>query len=301
MAITLLVLAAGMGSRFGGPKQVTPVGPSGEILLDYSLYDARRAGFDRFVFVIRREMESAFRERLARSPLHGARWDFAFQDPHDLPPVRGPFPERTRPWGTGHAVRSARHCLETPFAVINADDYYGRAGFLALADYLRRLPPESTRFALVSYHLAATLSPHGAVSRGLCALLEGGKLGGITETSGLRLDGGRVVKEDEPKAPLDPDQPVSMNLWGFTPAVFPLLESGFERFLLSCPDPASAEFGIPGAVGKMIREGSAEVSVLSSADRWFGLTHPADLPEVRRAIATAVRAGDYPSPLSAPE
>jgi NDP-sugar pyrophosphorylase family protein len=284
MAPTLLVLAAGRGSRYGGLKQIDPVGPSGETLLDYAVFDARRAGFARVVFVIRREFEEAFRAAVAAKYAGRVAVDFVFQSADDLPPGSAAAP-RERPWGTGHALWCARGALAGPFAVVNADDFYGAASYGRLAAFLRGAG--DGRFALVGFRLAQTLSEAGTVSRGLC-VERGGRLVSVTEEPAIgKGDVG-------PGRRFSGQEIVSMNFWGFTPEIFAGLESGLRSFLAEKGSDPRAEFYLPAAVSKLVADGAASVEVLPSEDAWFGITYPEDRPRVAAAIGALVRQGAYP-------
>ncbi len=289
----LLVLAAGLGSRYGGLKQVDPVGPGGETLLDYAVFDALRAGFGRVVFVIRRDFAELFQTNVAAKYRGRVPVDTVFQSLDDRPPVSLSGPERTKPWGTGHAVWCAREAIREPFAVINADDFYGADSFRALAGFLNRpgaadrRPPE---FAMAGFRLARTLSEHGSVSRGIGRVV-GRELAAIEERSDIRPDdvgAGRPYRGDEV---------VSMNCWGFTPALFPALGRHFEAFLGARGSESQAEFYLPAAVSALIAEGEARVEVLPTEAEWFGVTYREDKPRVAAAIASLVRAGVYPERL----
>jgi NDP-sugar pyrophosphorylase family protein len=288
MAPSLLVLAAGMGSRYGGMKQIEPVGPSGETLLDYAVFDALRAGFGRVVFVIRAEFAAAFRAVI------GARYQgridvaYAFQSNSDLPPVFAPPPGRTKPWGTGHAVWCARAELDGPFAVINADDFYGADSFAQLAGFLATA--SGARFAMVGFRLANTLSEHGAVSRGLCRA-EAGRLESITEEKGI------AAGEVGPGRRFSGAEIVSMNCWAFTPALFPGLDAELLAFLAERGTEAASELYLPEAVSALIARGEATVRVLPSESAWFGVTYREDRPRVQSALAGLVAAGEYPAQL----
>lgn len=286
---SLLVLAAGLGSRYGGLKQIDPVGPSGEALLDYAVYDALQAGFGRAVFVIRRDFEPAFRERVrryaGRIPV-----ELAFQALDALPAGFAPPPGREKPWGTAHAVWCAREVLREDFAVINADDFYGRDAYARLARFLSQPASSPPRFALVAYRLGQTLSEHGTVSRGVCAT-DGGRLVSIREEVGIS------AAEVGPGRKFSGEEPVSMNCWGFTPQVFPLLEERLREFLDRSGREAKAELYLPAAVSDLMRAGRAEVAALASASGWFGVTYRDDRPRVAAAVAELVRRGEYPTPL----
>jgi hypothetical protein len=285
MAPTLLVLAAGMGSRYGGLKQIDPVGPSGETLLDYAVFDAIRAGFGRAVFVIRREFEDAFRSSVAAKYAGRIAYDCVFQSA-DLVPKGCAVPAgREKPWGTGHAVWCARDALGGPFAAINADDFYGAGSFSRLAAFLKAA--HGDRFALVGFRLADTLSESGAVSRGVC-LEKAGLLVSIAEEHGIsRADVG-------PGRRFSGREIVSMNCWGFTPAVHPGLESGLRAFLAARGTEPEAEFYLPAAVSGLLSGGGATVEVLPGGDAWFGITHRGDRARVAAAIGALIRQGAYP-------
>lgn len=296
--LTLLVMAAGLGSRYGGLKQVEPVGPRGERLLDYSIYDARRAGFGRVVFVIRRDMETAFRAVLRP---YQASLDLAcaFQSLDDLPEgVRLP-PGRSKPWGTGQALLAAREAVRTPFAAINADDFYGADSYRALAGFLGSPAPREgvEECALVSFRLGETLSEHGGVARAVCQA-RGGWLAAIEEVRALERTAQGVRGRGRDRALLlRGDEPVSMNLWGFRPSIFASLGEAFAGFLARSGADSAAEFLIPDFVNGLLREGRARVRLLPSASRWFGMTYREELPLVVRRIRELVQAGEYPDPL----
>ena len=302
MKPTLVVLAAGMGSRYGGLKQVDPVGPSGEAILDYSVFDAHRAGFGKVVFIIRKDIEEVFRRQIGAKYEGLLPVDYAFQDIHDLP---APFavPEgRTKPWGTAHAIRAARHAVNEPFAAINADDFYGRdafarlAAFLGNADAQQRVPP---RFAMVGYKLHLTLSDYGSVARGICHVTPEGHLAGVTEMTKLVRTPEGAENRENPAAPvkLTGAERVSMNLWGFTPALFDALEARFPAWLAQHGAEEKSEWYIPFVVDEMIHEGAASVEVLPTDSAWFGVTYREDKPFVTDAIRALVDAGEYPASL----
>lgn len=302
MSLTLLVLAAGMGSRYGGLKQLDSVGPSGETILDYSVFDAQRAGFDRVVFVIRRDFAAAFEAAIVTKLRRHIAVELVFQERDDLPVLVTGAAERKKPWGTGQAVWCARHAIAEPFAVINADDFYGRGAYKTLAGELQRLKTRprtaSPEFTLVAYELDRTLSENGAVSRGLISA-DGATLRRIEETHGLiRTPRGIAVGDGTAPevATLAPAALVSMNLWGFTPTLFPLLGEQLGRFLDE-PDAATREFYLPAAVSTLVATGEATVRVVPTDESWFGVTYREDRPAVAIAIATQVFGGAYPSPL----
>jgi NDP-sugar pyrophosphorylase family protein len=294
MSLTLVVLAAGMGSRYGGLKQIDPVGPGGETLLDYALYDAKRAGFRRVVFVIRRDFEAAFRERMAERAGAALELAYAFQALDELPVGHTPPAGREKPWGTGHAVWCARELVGDNFAVINADDFYGRDSLVQLASFLGAPRPAGTaipEFALVGFRLAHTLSEHGAVSRGVCSVGDDGRLTSIVEHTNIH------ATEVGPGKKLPPEQIVSMNCWGFTPALFPLLDAQLQEFLRTRGRDLKAEFYLPAAVSGMIANGQATARVLATESSWFGITYRDDRARVIAAIEDLIQAGIYPSQL----
>jgi hypothetical protein len=290
MTPTLLVLAAGIGSRYGGLKQIDPVGPSGETVLDYAVFDARRAGFGRVVFVIRRDFEAVFREKIGAKYAGQLEVDYAFQSPDALPPGAARPPAREKPWGTAHAVWCARAQVRDNFAVINADDFYGADSFGRLARFLAAAPagaPGPHRFAMVGFRLANTLSEHGTVARGICTTA-GDRLRSVVERTGI------AAADVGPGREFSGEELVSMNCWGFTPALFPELERQFGAFLAARGGDPRAEFYLPAAVSALIERGAAEVSVLPTASTWFGVTYREDKPRVEAAIAALIARGIYP-------
>lgn len=298
MKPTLLILAAGMGSRYGGLKQVDPVGPSGETIMDYSVFDAVRAGFGRVVFVIRRDFEDVFKKTIGAKYKGVMEVDYAHQAITDLPTGFIVPRDREKPWGTAHAIRSARKVVKTPFAAINADDFYGRDAFQRLSAFLSSSDAAASRprFAMVGYRLGQTLSEHGSVARGVCQVSEAGLLQSVTEMTKLvRVPGGAENRED-PDEPvtLTGEEQVSLNLWGFTPALFQALEARFPAWLeLNAVNPR-AEWYIPFVVDELISEGAAEVEVLPTESAWFGVTYREDKPLVVEAVRKLVEAGEYP-------
>jgi hypothetical protein len=317
MSPTLLVLAAGMGSRYGGLKQIDPVGPSGETVLDYAVFDALRAGFGRVVFVIRRDFERVFREQIGTKYAGRVAVDYVFQSLEALPAGDTVPAGREKPWGTGHAVWCAREAVREPFAVINADDFYGADSFAQLGKFLtsaaaspRGFDPMSghrtprvmaAQFAMVGFTLANTLSEHGAVARGLCATGAGGLLESITEQTGiLAADVGstsaQTVVDRSPKK-FSGRETVSMNCWGFTPALFAGLDRQLHEFFAARGTDLKAEFYLPAAVSEMIARREAVVRVLPTESAWFGVTYREDKPRVVAAIAELVRTGNYPAKL----
>ncbi len=298
MTLTLVVLAAGMGSRYGGLKQVDPMGPSGETVLDYSVHDAIRAGFGRVLFIIRRDFEAEFRAVIGARFAGRVQVDYVFQALDALPEGHVLPAGRTKPWGTGHAVWCAREALDGPFAVVNADDFYGAGSFERLAIFLRAAGAAKAwtpEFAMVGFALANTLSEHGAVSRGVCTVGADGVLQGIEEHTGILA--AEVGSGSEKK--YAPDVTVSMNCWGFTAEFLPMLDARWRAFLALNGTSEKTEFYLPFAVNDLLASGEACVRVLPTADQWFGVTYREDKPRVQAAIAALVAAGVYPSPLNA--
>jgi hypothetical protein len=301
-SLTLVVMAAGIGSRYGGLKQIDPVGPSGEVVLDYSVYDALRAGFDRIVFIIRRDIEEAFRDKIGRRIEKAAGTAYVFQSLDRLPPGFRLPEGREKPWGTAQAILTCRGAVTTPFLAINADDYYGRTAFAAMAAYLggKTSGEKEAEFAMIGYRLENTLSDHGTVARGVCTATAEGFLVGIRELLKIRRfpDGIMHTENDADWLPLAPDSWTSMNFWGFTPALFGELERRFAAFLRANEVRIDkAEFLIPEVVGELLREKKARVRILPTLERWFGVTYPEDRPAFRRAILSLVEAGVYPRDL----
>ena len=302
MKPTLVVLAAGMGSRYGGLKQVDPVGPSGEAILDYSVFDAIRGGFGKIVFIIRKDIEEAFRAQIGAKYEGVIPVEYAFQDLADIPAPHKVPEDRTKPWGTAHAVRAARNVVREPFAVINADDFYGRDSFAKLGEFLSteaQRHGDKMHFAMSGYRLDLTLSENGSVARGVCEIAADGTLRGVTEMTKL-VKAGAVAenREDEAnpvKVPLDAR--VSMNCWGFTPTLFDELEARFQRFLAARGSELKSEWYIPFVVDELIREGKASCTVLPTDSSWFGVTYREDKPFVVGEIKKLVDAEEYPATL----
>jgi NDP-sugar pyrophosphorylase family protein len=291
----LVILAAGMGSRFGGIKQVQPIGPHGELIIEYSAYDALRAGFNRLVLVIRQDIEADFRATIGRRLEKHMEVHYAYQESNDLPVGFSTPAGRTKPWGTGHAVLAVRHAVRRPFAVINADDFYGASAYQSLAAHFAA----SADYAMVGYPLRQTLSEHGTVSRGLCATDRAGRLQRITEITKIEKTGEGARYTDAAGQPqqLTGSEFVSMNFWGFTPAVFPQLEALFCEFLKKHAADPKAEYYLPTALSALNESNAAKVSLLRSEDEWFGLTYREDLPAAQAAVTALIKAGRYPAPL----
>jgi UTP-glucose-1-phosphate uridylyltransferase len=297
---TLLVLAAGMGSRYGGLKQVDGVGPNGEAIIDYCVYDALRAGFSKLVFVIRRDIEKAFREAVGDRFERRTQVEYTFQELDMLPAGFTVPPTRQKPWGTAHAVLVSAGKIREPFAVINADDFYGADSFRVLAQHLRTARDTGVAdYSLVGYTLRNTLSDHGTVSRGVCRADGQGYLQSVVERTKIEKDGAgaRFVDEHGQWQRLTGDEPVSMNMWGFTPSVFENLRHEFEKFLRARAHDPKSEFFIPTPVNDLISAGQARVKVLPTTSSWFGITYREDKPAVINSIQRLVAQGDYPANL----
>lgn len=296
----LVILAAGIGSRFGGIKQLTPVGPGGEIIMEYSIYDAIRAGFKKVIFIIRKDIEKEFKEIIGDRISKYIETEYILQDLDALPEGHQRPKDRTKPWGTGQAVLSCLGKLDTPFAVINADDYYGKEGFKVIHDFLSN-PGTSDKkyhFCMAGFVLGNTLSEFGSVTRGICKVDEKGYLTDIVETSNVCKDGSRAyIKEEDGQRDIDFFCPVSMNMWGFTPDFLEELKDRFVTFLDQMENPLKSEYLLPEVVGNLIKEELAEVSVLHTNDKWFGVTYQEDKQYVIDSFAALTREGIYPEHL----
>lgn len=298
MKPTLFILAAGMGSRYGGLKQIDGLGPNGETIMDYSVFDAMRAGFGKVVFVIRRDFEDDFR-RVVLSKYEGkVPCEVCFQSVDRLPEGYTLNPERTKPWGTNHAVLMARDIIHEPFAVINADDFYGRESFQVLADFLHSVEGKQGEYCMVGYRVCNTLSENGSVSRGICSTDADGFLTGVVERTHIEEVGQKIVfTEDGKDTVIDPMSPVSMNMWGFTPEYFQYVDEAFRAFLDAHGQELKAEFYIPTLVNDLIQAGRATCRVLDTPSRWFGVTYPEDRPQVVMKINNMIQEGIYPAKL----
>lgn len=293
---TLLVMAAGMGSRYGGLKQIDPVGPNGETIIDYSIYDALRGGFGKLVFVIRHDIEAQFKE------IVGARFEkripveYVFQELTTLPPGFTVPPGRTKPWGTTQAILMAAEVVREPFAAINADDFYGAQSFQLLAQQLSSGSPD---YAMVGFILRNTLSDFGSVARGVCQVGDDGLLQTVTELTKIERagNGAQNTNPTGQVTRLTGDEAVSMNMWGFTPAIFPQLQTHFTAFLKKSGQELKAESYIPSVVNELIVAGQARVKVLRTHDSWFGVTYREDRPRVVESIRQLIARGDYPEAL----
>ncbi|MGM9805213.1 MAG: nucleotidyltransferase [Candidatus Aphodosoma sp.] len=299
MRPTLFVLAAGMGSRYGGLKQLDGVGPHGETIMDYSVYDAVRAGFGKIVFVIRHDFEQDFREKVSGKYERILPVEICFQSLDALPDGFSCPKDRVKPWGTNHAVLMGKNVIHEPFAVINADDFYGRDGFAVLAEALAELDGKENNYCMVGYRVGNTLSESGTVSRGVCSVNTEGCLTAVVERTAIERKNGRVVFVDEngEEQMLDDNTPVSMNMWGFTPDYFDYSEEYFSNFLRENVDNPKSEFYIPTMVNHLITNGAVRVRLLDTTSQWFGVTYAADRPSVVARIEGLVAKGEYPSPL----
>ena len=297
----LVIMAAGIGSRYGGLKQLDAVGPGEEIIIDYSIYDAIRAGFGKVVFVIRPDIEAAFREKIGNRIEDRIETAYVFQTLDRIPEGFSVPAGRIKPWGTGQAVLICREEIDRPFAVINADDFYGAPSFSGLADYLRKASDRDgvADYCMMGFPLKNTLSDFGTVSRGFCRVNREGYLEDIQERLKIRKLGDEVSYTENGKDWIeeDPDSIVSMNMWGFTPSIFPELETGFSTFLREKIEIPKSEYLLPEEVGFMVRDKKATVRVLPTAEKWFGVTYPEDKPHVQAAIRRLVDGGVYPKKL----
>lgn len=299
MKPTLFVLAAGMGSRYGGLKQLDGLGPNGETIMDYSIFDAIRGGFGKIVFVIRKSFEQDFREKILSKYKNHIPVELVFQDLNDLPDGFTCPEGREKPWGTNHAVLMGKCVINEPFAVINADDFYGRDSFAVLGKWLSELNNTKNQYCMVGYRVGNTLSESGSVARGVCETNAENYLTGVVERTAIeRIDGEiQFIDENNQKVVLDENTPVSMNMWGFTPDYFEYSEAYFKEFLKANAGNLKAEYFIPLMVNKLIVDGTATVKVLDTTAKWFGVTYAADRQGVVDKIQALVNAGEYPAKL----
>lgn len=303
MKPTLLVLAAGMGSRYGGLKQMDPMGPNGETVLDYSVFDAIRAGFGRVVFIIREDFAEAFQQGVGARFADRIQVDYAFQKLDDLPTGFSLPADRSKPWGTAHAVRAARDLVKEPFAVINADDLYGSDAYERAAAFLTapRADDGKAHYAMIGYPLINTLSDHGDVNRGICTCGEDDLLAGVEEYVKIEREADGVVRGNalngERKLVAEA-LPVSMNFWAFSPCFYDRLEEKFTDFLTAFGNVEKSECYIPTVVDAVIRDGQADCAVLNTTSRWFGVTYPDDKAHVVASIGKLIETGEYPAVLS---
>lgn len=302
-ALTLVIMAAGIGSRYGGLKQVDPIGPNGEIIIDYSLFDARRAGIEHVVFIIRHDLEQVFKEKIGNRAEQYFKVSYVFQElDMALPPGFKVPAERTKPWGTGQAVLLCRPVISGNFLVINADDFYGYEAIKRLADYMRGVKdvPAHYNYAMVGYRLGNTLSEHGHVARGICKISEDGYLMDLRERTKVQKfpEGIKYTEDGQIWHPLSPDDIASMNIFGLTPSIFDELEARFHSFLNQpTTDLLKSEFYIPEVIGALAREKKAKVRVLTTEERWFGVTYQQDRPWVQAGLQQLIKEGRYPKKL----
>jgi len=298
MKPTLLVLAAGMGTRYGGNKQLDEVGPSGETIIDYSIYDAIRAGFGKIVFVIRRDIEEQVKERFVNRLKGKIEVDYVFQEITNLPEGVKVSPERQKPWGTSHAILVTAQKIKEPFGVINADDYYGVESFKTLHDFLVN-DKDPNCYCIVGYKLKNTLSEHGHVNRGVCGV-KNGLLKDIVETRQIEktADGAKVVSEDGKVTKFTGEEVVSMNLWGFKPSCYNFLGAEFKNFIAKSGMELKSELDIPTSVDKFVKNGEITIKILMSNERWFGVTYREDKPFVVDSINKMIAKGVYPSKIN---
>lgn len=300
---TLVIMAAGMGSRFGGGiKQLEPMGPNGEIIMDYSIYDAIEAGFNKVVFVTRKDLYDIFKEVIGDRISKVIPVEYAFQELDELPGGFTKPADRTKPWGTGQAILACKGIVNEPFLVINADDYYGKEAFKLIHDYLVEEHPSDKKyeFCMAGFIVGNTLSDNGAVTRGICVMDDKNHLVGVNETGGIvkTATGAGTENADGSITPIDANGYVSMNMWGFTPDFLDALESGFVDFLSNIKDgDIKSEYLLPSVVDSLIKNGDANVSVLETRDKWFGVTYKEDKPVVVESIRRLISEGRYPSKL----
>ncbi len=287
--ITLVVMAAGMGSRFGGLKQIAPVGRNGEAILDFSVYDAILAGFTKVVFVIKHAIEKDFKDFVGKRIENKIKVEYVFQENDILPEGFVCPPDREKPWGTAHAILCCKDVVKEPFAVVNADDFYGRSAFQKIADYLRK---EETNYCMVGFRLVNTLTENGYVSRGVCVTDENSNLSSVTERTKI-VDCKFTEDDGKTWEPLSPDTVVSMNLWGFMPDIFEYIEKGFKQFLAEKINVPKSEYYLPSVVSSLIEKGEKEVKVLVAEEKWYGVTYKEDKQNVVNAIGSMIDAGLY--------
>jgi NDP-sugar pyrophosphorylase family protein len=295
---TLLVLAAGMGSRYGGLKQVDGMGPSGEAILEYSIFDALRAGFGDILLVIRKDIEEPFRDAIGRRLEAVAPIRYAFQELDSCIDWTDDIPTRAKPWGTAHAVLASEPHLDGPFAVVNADDFYGAGGYRGVVDFFDSTGRDSvSAHCLPGYRLGNTLSENGTVSRGVCEVDDRQRLTRIVERKEIGWKEGRLVDGADADFEVSPDAPVSMNFWGLQPSVIDEIRPRFRAFVEASRESPKAELYLPTLMGELVTEGKATVDVLTMEEPWFGVTYPEDKASVQASLLAVVEAGAYPSPL----
>ena len=303
MDTTLVIMAAGIGSRFGGGiKQLAPVGPNGEIIMDYSIHDALEAGFNKIVFIIRRDLEKDFKEIIGNRIEKLCKVEYAFQENDNLPGGFVTPAERKKPWGTAHAIMCCRGIVNEPFMVINADDYYGKEAYVKIHDFLvsDEVKNNPYAFCMAGFILKNTLSDNGGVTRGVCKVDSDNVLVDVVETGDItKVPGGAAVPDGDAMKPIDADSYVSMNMWGLTPQFIDGLEAGFVEFLSNVKEgDLKAEYLLPTTIDNLIKAGKATVKVLPTNDKWFGVTYKEDAPVVIESIKKLVESGAYPNKLS---
>lgn len=299
MQPTLVVMAAGVGSRYGGLKQIEPVGPAGEIMLDYSVFDAIRAGFGKVIFIIRHDLEADFKAVIGAHFTGRIPVEYVYQELTDLPPGFTVPPDRKKPWGTGHAILRCQDVAREPFAVINADDFYGQKSYAVIADYLRRVPPAGADYAMVGFRLVNTLSDHGHVTRGICEVDAGNMLQRVAERFKIEKSGAgaRYLDERDQWVSLPGNEIASMNMFGFTPTLFTFFAQKFPVFLKAAGADLKAEFLMPSIVDELTRERRITLRVLTTPEKWFGVTYKEDKPAVVANVRKLIKAGVYPEKL----
>ncbi len=298
--MTLVIMAAGMGSRYGGLKQMDPIGPHGEFLLDYSIYDAIAAGFDKVVCVIRKEHQNDFEETVGSRIHSQVKFEYAFQELSDIPCPELMPPKRTKPWGTAHAVLSCRHLVSNPFAVINADDFYGAEAFSLLYSFLKGSTfTDRYHYGMVGYRLKNTLTSHGTVSRGICEVDKEGKLLSIQERTKIQRKENQIqyTEDDQHWISLPENSITSLNCWGFTPDIFYEIEKDFKEFLQKTSHLTQAELYLPTVIDHLMKKGYCDVKVLPTSEKWYGVTYQEDREEVVSSIREKIKAGIYPENL----
>ena len=298
----LVILAAGMGSRYGKLKQMDGVGVCDETIMDFSMYDAKKAGFKRIVFIIKKDFEAEFKEKIGNKAAENFEVSYAFQDINDIPGSYDIPDERKKPWGTSHALYAARNVIDAPFAVINSDDYYGKEAYKLLYNFLTDENHTETNYCLIGYILKNTTTKHGTVNRGICSLDAGGNLVRIDETIDIADKDGKyytVVENESEKQDFTGDEIVSMNMWGFYPSVIKEIENELPSRLdaIFASNPVKGEYYIPEVVTAMIEAGKADVEIITSPDKWYGVTYQDDKPKIVAALKELTDGGAYPAPL----
>jgi len=298
MKPTLLILAAGLGSRYGGVKQMDKIGPSGESIIDYSVYDAIEAGFGKVVFVLNPRIEQDFRDIYEPRLKGKIETEFVLQEIHNIPEGIEFNPERVKPWGTGHAVMMAKEVINEPFAVINADDFYGREAYQVMADFLNTLSNDHTNYSMVGYLLKNTISEFGTVSRGICNTDKNNHLTDVVERTSIEKKGEHIIYlENDNEFNIDENSIVSMNFWGFTPVFFSQMERDFKKFIVENAQQLKAEFYIPLVANNLVKQNEATIKVLQSSAQWFGVTYQEDKPATIKKVSDLVTKGIYPENL----